>query len=48
MIEYRLDESIDIATRCVYCEFRAAAGKQIDPSVLSQFSDSIGAAPLRY
>ncbi|MEG4488765.1 hypothetical protein [Microcoleus sp. D2_18a_B4] len=48
MIEYRLDDSTDMATRCVYCEFRAAAGKQIDPSVLSQFSDSIGATPVRY
>ena len=36
MIEDWLDESIGIATRFVYYEFRAGAGKQIDPSVLSQ------------
>ena len=48
MLENWLDESIDIATRFVYYEFRAPGGKQIEPSVLSQFSDSIGAAPLRY
>ena len=36
MIEDRLDESIGIATRFVYYEFRVGAGKQIDPSVLSQ------------
>jgi hypothetical protein len=36
MLEDWLDESIGIATRFVYCEFRAGAGKQIDPSVLSQ------------
>jgi hypothetical protein len=36
MIEDRLDERIGIATRFVYYEFRAGAGKQIDPSVLSQ------------
>ncbi len=35
-IEDWLDESIGIATRFVYYEFRAGAGKQIDPSVLSQ------------
>lgn len=32
------DESIGIATRFVYYEFRAGAGKQIDPSVLSQLA----------
>ena len=36
MIEDWLYESIGIATRFVYYEFRADAGKQIDPSVLSQ------------
>lgn len=36
MIEDWLDESLGIATRFVYYEFRAGAGKQIDPSVLSQ------------
>ena len=36
MIEDGLDESIGIATRVVYYEFRVGAGKQIDPSVLSQ------------
>jgi hypothetical protein len=36
MLEDWLDESIGIATRFVYYEFRAGAGKQIDPSVLSQ------------
>ncbi|MEG5016610.1 MULTISPECIES: hypothetical protein [unclassified Microcoleus] len=48
MLEDCLDESIDIATRFVDCEFRADAGKQIDPSVLIPFSDSIGASPVRY
>lgn len=36
MLEDWLDESIGIATRFVYYEFRAGAGKEIDPSVLSQ------------
>ena len=36
MLEDWLDERIGIATRLVYYEFRAGAGKQIDPSVLSQ------------
>ena len=36
MLEDWLDESIGIATRFIYYEFRAGAGKQIDPSVLSQ------------
>ena len=36
MLEDWLDESIGIASRFVYYEFRAGAGKQIDPSVLSQ------------
>jgi hypothetical protein len=36
MLEDWLDESIGIATRFVYCEFRAGAGKQIGPTVLSQ------------
>ncbi|MEG4989764.1 hypothetical protein QUB08_29085 [Microcoleus sp. BR0-C5] len=48
MIEDWLDEIIGIGTRFVDYEFRADAGKQIDPSVLSQFSDSIGIAPVRY
>ena len=30
------DESIGTATRFVYYHFRAGAGKQIDPSLLSQ------------
>jgi len=41
-VEYRLDESIGIATRFVYYEFRAAAAKQIDPSVLSQLVMQLG------
>jgi hypothetical protein len=36
MIEDWFDEAIGIATRFVYYEFRVGAGKQIDPSVLSQ------------
>jgi len=36
MLEDWPDENIGIATRFVYYEFRAGAGKQIDPSVLSQ------------
>lgn len=36
MIEDWLDESIDIATRFVYYDYRVGAGKQIDSSVLSQ------------
>jgi glutathione S-transferase len=36
MIEDWLDESIGIATRFVYYEFRVGARKQIDQSVLSQ------------
>jgi hypothetical protein len=36
MLEDWLDESIGIATGFVYYEFRADAGKQIYPSVLSQ------------
>ncbi|MEG4516643.1 MULTISPECIES: hypothetical protein [unclassified Microcoleus] len=51
MIEDCLDESIAIATRFVDDEFRVGAGKQIYRSVLSvlsDFSDSIGAAPVRY
>ncbi|TAE95831.1 MAG: glutathione S-transferase family protein [Oscillatoriales cyanobacterium] len=35
-LEDWLDESIGIATRFVYYEFRAGAGKEIDPSLLSQ------------
>ncbi|MEG4010421.1 hypothetical protein QUA41_30815 [Microcoleus sp. Pol11C1] len=48
MLEDWLDESIGTATRFVDYEFLASAGKQIDPSVLSQFSDSSGAAQVRY
>ncbi|MEG4217690.1 hypothetical protein QUA27_20385 [Microcoleus sp. Pol14C6] len=48
MIEDWLDDSIRMATRFVDYEFRPGAGKQIDPFVLRQFSDSIGAAPVRY
>jgi len=36
MLEDWLDETIGIATRFVYNEFRVGATKQIDPSVLSQ------------
>jgi hypothetical protein len=36
MIEDWFDETIAIATRFVYYEFRVSAAKQIDPSVLSQ------------
>lgn len=36
MLEDWLDESIGTATRFVYYHFRAAEGKQIDPSLLSQ------------
>ncbi|MBK1987401.1 glutathione S-transferase family protein [Sphaerospermopsis aphanizomenoides BCCUSP55] len=36
MLEDWLDESIGTATRFVYYHFRAAEGKQIDPSFLSQ------------
>ncbi|MEG4325588.1 hypothetical protein [Microcoleus sp. herbarium5] len=48
MLENWRDESIGIATRFVDYEFRAGAGKHIDPSVLTKFSDSIGVAPVRY
>lgn len=48
LLEDWLDESTDIASRFVYYDFRVGTGKQIDPSVLSQFSDLIGAAPVRY
>lgn len=48
MIEAWLDDSIGIATRFVDYEFRPGAGKQIDPSVLSQFTDSMGALLVRY
>ncbi len=37
MIEDWFDETIGIATRFVYYEFRVCAAKQIDPSVLSPF-----------
>ena len=33
MLEDWLDESIGIATRFIYYEFHASAGKQIDPSL---------------
>ena len=36
MIEDWLEETIGIATRFVYYEFRVGPAKQIDPSVLSQ------------
>jgi len=36
MLEDWLEESIGMATQFVYYEFRAGAGKQIYPSVLSQ------------
>ncbi|MBD2386653.1 glutathione S-transferase family protein [Cylindrospermum sp. FACHB-282] len=36
MLEDWLDESIGTATRFVYYQFRAGAGKQIDPSLFSQ------------
>jgi glutathione S-transferase len=36
MIEDWLDESLGIASRFVYYEFRAGAGKQLDPSWFSQ------------
>ncbi|MEW5859534.1 MAG: glutathione S-transferase family protein [Cyanobacteriota bacterium] len=36
MLEDWLDESIGTATRFVYYDFRAGAGKQIDPSPFSQ------------
>lgn len=36
MLEDWLDESIGTATRFVYYDFRAGAGKQIDPSFFSQ------------
>ncbi|MBD2040783.1 glutathione S-transferase family protein [Microcoleus sp. FACHB-672] len=36
MLEDWLDESIGTATRFVYYDFRAGAGKQIDPSLFSQ------------
>ncbi|MEG4104814.1 hypothetical protein [Microcoleus sp. S13_C5] len=48
MLENWRDESISIATRFVDYEFRVCAVKHIEPSVLSQFSDSIDAAPVRY
>ncbi|WP_242717850.1 hypothetical protein [Microcoleus vaginatus] len=48
LVEDLLDDSIAMATRFVDYEFRVGAGKQIYPSVLSQFSDSIGALPVRY
>lgn len=35
-LEDWLDESIGVATRFIYYDFRAGAGKQIDPSVSSQ------------
>jgi len=37
MLEDWLDESIGTATRFVYYQFRATDGKQIDPSLFSQF-----------
>jgi glutathione S-transferase len=36
MLEDWLDESIGVATRFVYYDFRAGAGKQLDPSFSSQ------------
>ena len=48
MVEDWLDESIGIATRFVYYEFRAGAGKQIYPSVSGRVSDAIGAPPVRH
>lgn len=36
MLEDWLDESIGVATRFVYYQFRAGAGKEIDPSLMSQ------------
>lgn len=36
MLEDWLDESIGTATRFVYYDYRAGAGKQIDPSLFSQ------------
>lgn len=41
MIEDWLDESIGTATRFVYYDFRAGAGKQIDPSLFSQILISV-------
>lgn len=41
MIEDWLDESIGTATRFVYYDFRAGAGKQIDPSLFSQVLISV-------
>ncbi|HEY9700111.1 MAG TPA: glutathione S-transferase [Trichocoleus sp.] len=35
-LEDWLDESIGVATRFIYYDFRAGAGKQIDPSISSQ------------
>ncbi|MEG3910434.1 hypothetical protein QT976_21150 [Microcoleus sp. w2-18aC6] len=48
LVENWLDDSIGIATRFVDYEFRVCAVQHIEPSVLSKFSDSIGAAPVRY
>ncbi|MEG4370552.1 hypothetical protein QUB19_26880 [Microcoleus sp. B4-C5] len=48
MLENSLDDSIGIATRFVEYEYCPGAGKHIEPSVLSPFSDSSGAAPVRY
>ncbi|MEG4623991.1 hypothetical protein Q5691_06735 [Microcoleus sp. w1-18aA5] len=48
LVENWLDDSIGIATRFVDYEFRVCAVDHIEPSVLSKFSDSIGAAPVRY
>lgn len=41
MIEDWLDESIGTATRFVYYDYRAGAGKQIDPSLFSQVLISV-------
>ena len=41
MLEDWLDESIGTATRFVYYDYRAGAGKQIDPSLVSQVLISV-------
>lgn len=41
MLEDWLDESIGTATRFVYYDYRAGAGKQIDPSLFSQVLISV-------
>jgi hypothetical protein len=48
MIEDWLDESIAIATRFVYYEFRVGARKQNRPVCFESVSDAIGAPPVRH